>query len=347
MSKLRVGLIGCGGRGRQHATGYAASDKVEMVTCADPSPKALGEMSKSFGVSKGYADYREMLEKEKLDVVSICLWIPLHLEATLAAAEAGVKLINAEKPMAPTWGDAVCMYEACEKAGIVMTLSHQRRFAAQFIRARQLAQEGAIGQLQRLEGFCSNLFDWGTHWFDMLFFYNEQEPVEWVMGQIDVAEERTIFGTPIETHGMSYYRCRNGVSGLLVTGDDHGGGCQNRLLGSDGIIEVGGAAPLRVLRLGASDWETIDLTKVVLAGSENATVCYILDSIDAFLDGREPELSSRKALMATELIFATYESARRRARVHLPLEIDDSPLLSMLESGEVAVPDEPARDGSA
>ena len=84
-----------------------------------------------------------------------------------------------------------------------------------------------------------------------------------------------------------------------------------------------------------------------LAGSENATVCYILDSIDAFLDGREPELSSRKALMATELIFATYESARRRARVHLPLEIDDSPLLSMLESGEVAVPDEPARDGSA
>lgn len=43
--------------------------------------------------------------------------------------------------------------------------------------------------------------------------------------------------------------------------------------------------------------------------------------------------------MATELIFATYESARRRARVHLPLDIEDSPLVSMLESGDLTIPE--------
>jgi hypothetical protein len=57
--------------------------------------------------------------------------------------------------------------------------------------------------------------------------------------------------------------------------------------------------------------------------------------VDALKTSREPELAGRKALQATELIFATYESSRRRARVDLPLEIEDSSLLSMLEAGEV------------
>ncbi|NLE43843.1 MAG: gfo/Idh/MocA family oxidoreductase, partial [Chloroflexi bacterium] len=56
----------------------------------------------------------------------------------------------------------------------------------------------------------------------------------------------------------------------------------------------------------------------------------ILDVIDALKTGREPELSARRALRATELIFATYESSRSRCRVELPLTIEDSPLLAML-----------------
>jgi hypothetical protein len=62
----------------------------------------------------------------------------------------------------------------------------------------------------------------------------------------------------------------------------------------------------------------------------------ILDLVDALKTGREPQLSARKALQATELIFATYESSRRRGRVDLPLEIEDSPFLSMLESGVIS-----------
>jgi hypothetical protein len=57
--------------------------------------------------------------------------------------------------------------------------------------------------------------------------------------------------------------------------------------------------------------------------------------IDALETGREPELSARRALNSTEIIFACYESSRRRARVDLPLTIDDNPLVSMVESGEL------------
>jgi len=55
-----------------------------------------------------------------------------------------------------------------------------------------------------------------------------------------------------------------------------------------------------------------------------------VDAIESLRSGAEPRLSSRKAVAATELIFATYESSRLRQRIELPLQIEDSPLISML-----------------
>jgi len=55
--------------------------------------------------------------------------------------------------------------------------------------------------------------------------------------------------------------------------------------------------------------------------------------VDALLTHREPELSARRALNATEIIFACYESSRRRALVILPLDIEDNPLVEMIKSG--------------
>jgi len=311
-----------------------------MVACADPFGTAAETMAKDFKIRATYADYTEMLDKENLDVVSMALWTGLHCDAIMACVNAKTKpkLINAEKPMAPTFGESRRMHEACEEAGIMMTFSHQRRFGPTFAKARELLKGGAIGELIRMEGYCSNLFDWGTHWFDMMFFYNDDLPVRWVMGQVDVIEDRTVFGTPVENNGLSHIMWKNGVTGLLVTGEDHGSACQNRLLGTEGIIEIGPG--LRVLREGKK-WESPELTKSKLPGAD--TTLYILESIDCVLTGKESILSSRKALQATELIFATYESSRRRARVELPLDIDDSPLISMLESGEIRIPDWPAR----
>jgi hypothetical protein len=87
------------------------------------------------------------------------------------------------------------------------------------------------------------------------------------------------------------------------------------------------------MREGVSGWKVPKLKGVVPPGGD--TTLSVLDLIDCLKTGREPVLSGRKALQATELIFATYESSRRRARIYLPLEIEDSPLLSMLETGTI------------
>jgi predicted dehydrogenase len=332
MVTYNVGFIGCGGRGFQHATGFQASHDVDLVACADPSEEARQSFIQEFEIPHAYTDYRDMLAGEDLDIVSVCTWTGQHAEQIIATAESGVQAIHAEKPMATTWGDAKALYQACVDNDVMITFCHQRRFEHPFVKAKALLEEGAVGDLIRVEGACPNLFDWGTHWFDMFFFYNDDQPAEWVMGQIDATEPREVFGVKMESSGLSWIRWQNGLEGLLTTGGVALQGPRNRLLGSEGIIEIGGRdEPLRLWTEGG--WEEPELDLGVPAGQ--ATVAATLDLIDALTNDREPQLAGRKALQSTELIFATYESSRRRAKVVLPLDVEDSALLSMLDEGVI------------
>jgi predicted dehydrogenase len=364
MAKFRAGIIGCGrprreagatgfGQGHIHAAGYEASPDCEIVAAADISQENLDAFCREHNVAAGYLDYHEMLDEEKLDIVSVCTWPHLHAQMVIDAAQAGVKAIHAEKPMAPTWGESKQMAAACEERGVQLTFNHQRRFGSPFRKAKELLDDGAIGELVRIEAFTSNLYDWGTHWFDMMFMYNDETPVEWVIGQIEARGGRAIFGVQIEGQGLSFFRWKNGVYGLMVTGQrelyEHDGAfkdvliCGNRLIGTEGVIEVGvrDGPQLRIRNTETGyRWQEVEVPDRI-HGNEHV-VAAILDLVDALKTGREPVLSARKALQATEMIFATYESSRRRGRVDLPLEIDDSPFLSMLEAGDMSAEEKPA-----
>ncbi len=343
-TSYRVGIIGCGrplrtegatgfGMAHRHAMGYAASPHTQLVALADISRENAEAFQEEHGGDAIYEDYRQMLAGANLDIVSVCVWPHLHAEMVLAAAEARVQAIHCEKPIAPTFGEARRMLESCERNSVQLTFNHQRRFAPPFSVARRLLREGAIGDLQRIEGRCPDMNDWGTHWFDMMHFYNDETPAEWVMGQIDTSELRTIFGMAHETQGISHIRFRNGVDGLLMTSPNRSPGPANRLLGSDGMIEVGGGrqAEIRLLNGQSSGWQNIDPEGSM--HDLDAVQKGIIDLVEALNDGREPELSGQRAFRAAELTFATYESSRKRGRVDLPLDIDDSPLLAMLSSG--------------
>ncbi len=313
-----------------HAEGYKSAPNAEIVALADINLDNARAFQAQHGGEHLYSDYHDMLAQEKLDVVSICTWPHLHAEMVVAAAEAGVKAIHSEKPLAPTFGEARRMVEICAARGVQLTFNHQRRFGAAFRAAREFLRAGAIGELQRIEGTCPNLFDWGTHWFDMMFFYNNETPAEWVLGQIDVRDGATIFGVRHEGQGISYVRFQNGVMGLLITGHGTDRVLTNRLIGTQGTIEVSTSreTPLRIWGKGHSEWQKPDID--VGISDLDLVQQGVHDLLDALESGREPELAGRRALQATELIFATYESSRRRGRVDLPLTIDDSPLLAML-----------------
>ncbi|MBU0609166.1 MAG: Gfo/Idh/MocA family oxidoreductase [Armatimonadetes bacterium] len=332
---FRCALIGCGGMSALHAGGYKSHPWCEIVAVADIAEEKAKARAESHAPEAAiYTDYVKMLKAKQPDMVSICLWPHLHAPAVLASVRAGVKAIHCEKPMAPTWGESLKMAAACEKAGIQLTFGHQRRFLPAFRKAKELAVAGAIGDVVRIEGACSNMIDWGTHWLDMMFFFNSETPAVWVLGQISATEWREVFGLPYETQAICEFMFANGVRGVLYTGNDNNIGCSMRLMGTDGVIELrDGGTPLWVRGKGDSKWKTPKVAGALHGGE--AVGLGVHDAVESLVAKREPELAARRALQCTEVIFATYESSRRRGRVDLPLKPKDSAYLSMLERGEM------------
>ncbi|MBM3496093.1 MAG: Gfo/Idh/MocA family oxidoreductase [Armatimonadetes bacterium] len=218
--------------------------------------------------------------------------------------------------------------------GVQLTFNHQRRYLEPFRRAREILKSGAVGPLRRLEAQCADLYDWGTHWIDMLHFYNDETPAEWVIAQIDSRTERKVFGVPLENQGLCHIKFANGVRGTLVTGHEADIGCANRITGDEGVIEVGWDKPvLRTWSAGQTGWTDVPVAEGIHDHvAHERAAADIVQCLDA---GGTPLLSSNNALRTTEVIFAAYESSRFRGRIDLPLTTDDSALLTMLEEGAI------------
>ena len=139
---LRAGVIGVGTFGSLHARIYAELESTDLVAVADIQTERRQHFAQH-GV-RGYADYNELLEKEDLDIVSVCTSDELHLKPVLAAAAAG-KHILVEKPLAMNVSDCDAMIRATESAGVKFMVGQILRFDPRYYTARQAIAEGQIG----------------------------------------------------------------------------------------------------------------------------------------------------------------------------------------------------------
>lgn len=325
----RVGIIGCGGISRAHSNAYKAVARTEIVAAADISEQQLQKYSQEYGVKALYTNYIEMLEKEKLDIVSICTYPIIRRDITVNTAQRGVKGIYCEKPMCMSLQEADDMVEACEKAGVQLIVGHQRRFEAQYVKAKEILDSGAIGELYKMETCCPgwDVFEWGTHWIDIMRFYNNDVEAECVFAQIDRRWDRTGYGHRMETECISYIKFKNGVRGFFESGDHALPGFFNHIIGTEGIIELNlpNRPALRARVLGEKDWIVPELKG---GNPFNLTVEALIESIET---GKPHPLNGRSARAGQEIIMATYESALTGKLISLPLKRKESPLGVMLD----------------
>ena len=189
----RAGLIGCGGVSRSHSKGLQAARNVELVALSDVYEPNLKTASEAYGVDRLYTDFRQMIEQERLDLVNVCTQAPQHAPVVIGAAEAGVKGIICEKPIAMTPEDADAMIAACQRAGTKLAINHQTRMIPSTFAAERLIHEGAIGELRiarildkgrRPAG--NSLMEMITHEFDLLRIY-AGDPA-WISAHLTVGE---------------------------------------------------------------------------------------------------------------------------------------------------------------
>lgn len=144
-SKIRVGIIGAGWPGQQHARVLGTIEGAELYACAEADAPRAREFEKTYAPRKVYRDYKELLHDPKVDAVVICLPNFLHFPATLAALEAG-KHVLCEKPPTLNGLEMVVIREEAARHGLVYFFSRQFRFSPSMRMARLIAQE-QLGQI--------------------------------------------------------------------------------------------------------------------------------------------------------------------------------------------------------
>ncbi|HZO19111.1 MAG TPA: Gfo/Idh/MocA family oxidoreductase [Gemmatimonadaceae bacterium] len=147
MDKVKLGIIGS----RFQADCIASSvkmlpDEAEVVAVASPTKGNAEAFAKRHGIPKAYADYREMLRDRDIEMVSITAPNRLHAQLTIDAARAG-KHVICEKPLCITLEEADAMIDACAKAGVLLLYAEELFFAPKYVKAKQMADEGAFGRI--------------------------------------------------------------------------------------------------------------------------------------------------------------------------------------------------------
>ena len=323
-------IIGCGSMANAHAQGYAAVEAIDLKACADIDAARAERFAQEHGVSRRYTDFREMLDAQQPDIVSVCTWHPLHAEMTIAAAARQPRAILCEKPMATSLGEAQQMMTACQRNDVRLAIGFQRRFLPAWSRARELVAAGEIGAPQRLSHTrLTGLLNATSHGLDCMRYVLGDPGVEWVFGQVERQTDKYERGV----------RSEDCVAGFLLFEGDVQATFQTDLVpdnkwafvqGSEGMIDFDDQW-LRYFNTQTGGWREVEVAEVEPMAAQ-------AQELVDWIEGRCVHRGqAENGLWTMQMMMGVYESARCHERVRLPLQTRANPLDLMVESGHLPV----------
>ncbi len=325
-----------------HAPTYVASPHTELVAGADPHTEQGAIFAERWGLndSQIYADYREMLEAERPDFVSMCTTARLRAAIMIDAINAGVKAIWAEKPFTLSLAEADEVIELAASKGVAIAVNCSRRYNVFFTEARRMVEEGDLGELLQITAYTQcNLSSNGSHAIDTMRYLAGGD-VEWVFGEMESDEKAA---ADEDLMGNGYMAFDNGVRGFLRGTPTGAAPWEFDLIGTEGRVRslaqgmetqcyrwVPGGPRGRNLPARAPFPLPTNIPAMGPAVIEDLVQC--IDS------GAPPRCSDEDGRKALEIAIAMRESHRRGGlRIDLPLPDRSLRLLSS-EIAQDAVP---------
>ncbi|HWD39160.1 MAG TPA: Gfo/Idh/MocA family oxidoreductase [Fimbriimonas sp.] len=145
-SPIRIGIVGCGQIAQHHMRTYATIPEAKMVAFCDANPAAIETAIATYGPADGYSDFRELIARDDIDAVDVCLHNNLHMPVTLAALQAG-KHVYCEKPMAGSFVDAQTMLDTARKLGKHLHIQLATLYSNESRAAKELIEAGELGDV--------------------------------------------------------------------------------------------------------------------------------------------------------------------------------------------------------
>jgi len=141
-----VAVIGAGGIGQDHLASFRLHPAARVAALAEVSPERGREAAEKFGIPELVTDFRVLLRRPDIDVVSIALPNYLHASVALAALRAG-KNVMLDKPMATNARDAAKLVAEAKKQGVLFMVGQNFRFNAETQTAKQVVERGELGDI--------------------------------------------------------------------------------------------------------------------------------------------------------------------------------------------------------
>jgi predicted dehydrogenase len=365
--RIRVGIIGRTGKGDYgHGVDVAFTklSNVDIVALADEHPEGRATAQKRTNPNRVYADFREMLAKEKLDVVAICpRWIDQHHDMIVAAAEAGCH-IYMEKPFCRTLAECDSAIKELKKRNLKLGIAHVSQYSPVLELVKSLIENGEIGEVLELRargkedqrGGGEDLWVLGSHMFGLMrslaggnatsctaVVTHQGNPVT----KSEVMTGAEGIGPLAGDNVQARYSFPSGAYGHFASRRSMAGNPWRfaiQVFGAKGIIEMesGYLAKAYILRdsswspgRSGKSWEPItsagiDEPEPRTDGSyEGGHIAAINDLIDSVKHNRATKCSAEDCRSIIEMISAVFESHRVRGPIELPMATRVNPLTLM------------------
>lgn len=345
---LKYALIGCGRISPNHLAG-AIENELDIVALCDIDPEKMTEKISRFNLPQSisqYTDYKEMLEKEKPQLVAICTESGKHGQIALDCIEAGSHLII-EKPIALSLEEADTIIEKSKEKNVKVSACHQNRFNKSIQKIREAVEHERFGRL--LHGTAHIRWNRGEDYYKQAPWRGTWEQdggalmnqcihnidlLRWMMGDeiVEVVGMTDNLMHPFieaEDLGMALIKFSNGSYGIIEgTTNIYPQNLEETLyiFGEKGTVKAGGKSVNLI-----EEWRFADNidnpNEVKEKYHENPPSVYgfghkplYADVIDAIQNDREPYVTAEDGRRALELVLAIYKSAAEGKSVKLPLE---------------------------
>ena len=346
MDMVKVGIIGSRCAAGLHAKAYTRLPGVEVAAAS--AIDNLDNFCKQHNIPDSYTDYHEMLKREDIDLVSICLPNSLHKDAAVAAAELG-KHIICEKPLATGLEDAECMLKAASVNEVKLMYAEDWIFAPALRRAKSICDEGAVGEVlyikakechpgshslyaQKLE-YCGGgaMIHLAIHPIGFVRWFKGKKIVE-AAGKISGGGRKNLKHQNFEGEdwGMGILTFEDGTQAFVEGNYITCGGLDDtiEIYGTEGVMKINLSqrSPISVYSLKGYEYaiEKAEMTKgwTNPAVDEESALGYT-DEISYFVDCvRENKevmwgVRGEDGIKILEIVMAIYDSAKKGAVIKL------------------------------
>jgi myo-inositol 2-dehydrogenase/D-chiro-inositol 1-dehydrogenase len=251
-AEVGVGLVGSGFIARLHADAFARSAIASVRGVASRSADRAEAFARQWDIPAWHTDFRVLVERPDVDLICVAAPNRLHRDIVVAAAQTG-KHVICEKPLARTLAEADEMITACRRAGVKLMYAEELCFAPKYVRAKQLADEGALGEVYLVrqgeqhygphsgwfwdpdQAGGGVLMDMGCHGIEFARWIYGRPAVRCVTAEVGtfVHGERT----RAEDHAIIWVRFEGLRAGLIEVSWAKPGGMDDRaeIVGSNGI----------------------------------------------------------------------------------------------------------------